>query len=56
MEKQFVPKKTITVQLSLEMWKRFEGLCIALGLPKTKTFERMIENMEENLEDAVLTK
>lgn len=55
MDKEFVPKKTITVQLTLEMHKRFESVCKALGLPKTKTFEKMIENMEEKLEDAVLT-
>lgn len=55
MEKEFVPKKTITVQLTLDMWKRFDGICIALGLPKTKAFERMIENMEEKIENAVFT-
>lgn len=49
MEHEFVPKKTITVQLTLDMWKRFEGVCIALGLSKTKTFERMIQEMEHAL-------
>lgn len=49
MQKEFVPKKTITVQLTLDLWKRFEGLCIALGLTKTKTFERMIQETEHAL-------
>lgn len=46
MEREFVPKKTITVQLSLDMWERFEKLCSMFGLPKTKTFEKMIEEVE----------
>jgi len=49
MERKFVPKKTITVQLTLDMWKKFEELCVALGLTKTKTFERMIQEMERTL-------
>ena len=50
MEKEFVPKKTITVQLNLDMWKRFDGICIALGLTKTKAFEKMIELAEKEIE------
>lgn len=50
MEKEFVPKKTITVQLNLDMWKRFDGVCVALGLTKTKAFERMIELAEKEIE------
>ena len=50
MEKEFVPKKTITVQLSLDMWKRFDGICIAFGLTKTKTFEKMVELAEKEIE------
>lgn len=50
MEKVFVPKKTLTVQMTLETWKRFESLRNILGLSKTKTFERMIAEAEKNLE------
>ena len=50
MEHEFVPKKTITVQLTLDMWERFDRLCIALGLTKTKTFEKMIELAEQSME------
>lgn len=51
MEKEFVPKKTVTVQLSLDMWERFEGLRIAFGLTKTKAFEKMIELAEKEMEE-----
>ena len=48
----FVPKKTVTVQLPLQMWQQFMRLCQVLGLTKTKTFERMITETEKNLEVA----
>ena len=40
----FIPKKTITVQLTLEMWQKFEKIRAALGLTKTQMIEKMIEN------------
>lgn len=47
--KVFVPKKTITVQLDLDTWKSFDGLCIAFGLPKTKMFKKLIDDAEKEL-------
>ena len=49
MEKEFVPKKTITVQLTLEMHEKFNRLCKELGLPKTKVFERLIQEAHNAL-------
>lgn len=43
MGERFVPKKTITVQMTLEVWQCFERLCAVFGLTKTKTFEKMID-------------
>lgn len=40
----FIPKKTITVQLTLEMWQKFEEIRATLGLTKTQMIEKMIED------------
>lgn len=48
-DKVFVPKKTITVQVDLETWKSFDGLCTAFGLPKTKTFKKLVADAEKEL-------
>lgn len=48
-DKVFVPKKTITVQLDLDTWKSFDGLCIAFGLPKTKMFKKLVDDAEKEL-------
>ena len=48
-DKVFVPKKTITVQVDLETWKSFGELCTAFGLPKTKTFKKLIADAEKEL-------
>jgi len=49
MEKEFVPKKTITVQLTLEVMQEFNELCEALNLPKTKTVEKLITEAHDAL-------
>lgn len=49
MEKEFVPKKTITVQLPLEVMQKFCELCKAYGLPKTKAIEKMIGEAHDAL-------
>ena len=51
--KVFVPKKTITVQLDLETWKSFDGLCAMFGLPKTKMFKKLVDDAEMELADNV---
>lgn len=49
MEHEFVPKKTITVQLTLEDLQKFSELCEALKLTKTKMVEKMIDDAYVNL-------
>lgn len=39
---EFVPKKTITVQLPLELIDRFEQMRKALGLTKTQMMKKLI--------------
>ena len=49
----FIPKKTITVQLTLEMWQKFEKIRAALGLTKTQMIEKMIQEAEKEQEERV---
>jgi hypothetical protein len=48
-DKVFVPKKTITVQIDFETWKSFDRLCMAFGLPKTKTFKKLVADAKKEL-------
>jgi len=49
MERKFVPKKTITIQMSPELHKMMVELLEALGLTKTKLLEKLITEAYFNL-------
>lgn len=51
MKNEFVPKKTVTIQVTMEVFEKFCEVCRKLDLPKTKAMEKMI--LEEY--DAVFT-
>lgn len=51
MEKEFVPKKTITVQLTLELQEKLKTILDKTGLTKTKLLARMIENEYQKMEE-----
>ena len=51
MDKEFVPKKTITVQLTLDVMAKFEELCEAKNLSKTKMAETLIVEAYGGLHD-----
>ena len=49
MEKEFVPKKTITVQLSIELYQKMGEILTCLGLTKTKLMEKFIAEAYDDL-------
>lgn len=50
MEKEFVPKKTITVQLTIDLYRKFEDIVRNTGQTKTKLIERLINNEYQEME------
>ena len=51
MEKEFVPKKTITIQLTLDLQEKLNTILSVSGLTKTKLLEKLIEQEYQSLEE-----
>lgn len=49
MEREFVPKRTVTIQMSPELHKMMVELLEAWGLTKTKLLEKLITEAHSNL-------
>lgn len=43
--KEFVPKKTLTVQLPVEIAEKFEMLCKSINVPRSKMIENLINKV-----------
>ena len=49
MDKEFVPKKTVTIQMTMETQRKLEVLLDRLELTKTKLLEKLIREAYANL-------
>ena len=49
MEKSFVPKKTVTIQMTPEIYTKFNELLDHYGVAKTKLLEKLIREAHSEL-------